>query len=322
VDRVPLGAVVALAAVLLAGTLGLARLPSRVPIGDDIVPDPVDVPSAWGLTAHGDAVAEAQADGTVLLRAHGSDARATAWTTPVAHHPTSVWDARVRLRAPGRGRKVQLVVAAPGEPPLWFGSYRIDADGWGWVTVPVTARLDDVPVRVGVIAVGEGAHAVVSHVDLVPMQRRWGWVAGLIGLVVGWLVVGGAVARRLGLVASGAVAVVVAGVLTPRPWVDRVLGPFQQVELAGVPVAYWAQKLVGHAGMFGLIGYVVSRRVGPRAAVITTVALAVVTEASQLLAVARSASMGDVGLDLAGALLGIGLATVSRRRRSVPESPG
>ena len=310
---------------LLAATLGLGASPSRVPVGDDRVPDPIDALDAWDLAAHGEAEAEATPDG-VWLQAHQRTSRATLWHHPHIDSDHAVWDAAVRIRVPGRGRRVQLVVAAQGgRTPLWFGSYRIGAEGWGWVRLPVTGRLDGQQVQVGVIAVGEGASALVSHVDLVPMTRRPWWTAALIGLVGGWLALGAAAARRAGTLATGAGALLLVGVVLPRPWVDVVLGRVQHVQVFGMPFAFWGQKLLGHGGLFAVVGFAVARRYGAGAAAGATVTLALATEASQLLAVARSASLSDVALDLAGATVGVAVARALKgrpARRTPPGSPG
>jgi len=325
-DAIPAWGLVVAASLLTGLTIGLAQLPSRVPVGPDLVPDPVDDPGAWELAAHGEAEATWTPEGTIRLTAAARRGRATAWTHLRTDRDDGVWDASVRVRAPGRGRRVQLVVAAKGAGrPLWFGSYRIGADGWGRVPLAVTGRLDGREVQVGVIAVGEGARAELSHVDLVPMRRRAGWTAALVALGAGWLVLGGVVARRAGPLAVVAGAVLVVGVALPRPWVDVVLGRVQHIQLLGVPFALWGQKLLGHAGLFAVVGFAVARRTSPQVALAAAAALALATEASQLLAVSRSASFTDVALDLAGAGAGVAVAAglrARRARRSEPGSPG
>jgi len=306
------------AAALLACTVVLSTVGSVVAVGPDVVPDPAE--GGWQLAVHGDASARQGSDGRVYLQTRAPRARATAWYRVTPTHPSAAWEAEARVHVPGPGQRAKIVVAStdPADP-LWFGSYRIRSEKWGTVPLSVRGSLQGQEVQVGLLLVGEGGEATLERLDMVPVRRRVSWVVALVGLAVGWLGVALAASRHLGRLPVAVAAVLAMGVVTPRPWLDRGFS-LAADQLALAPGARLVlQKGLGHVGVFALLAALLCGRLGPRGALAVVVALGVATEASQLLAISRSASPLDVGLDTLGGLLGIMVWWAARR--TTPESP-
>ncbi len=301
-------------ALLLAGlTAGLGASPSTRVVGEDLVPDPVDGAQGWRLRGDGGGVAEPSEEGVHLVSGPGQ--RAVAWydVGPVGGHRR--WRVRAHVRAPRPASVKVLAAATDGERRLWFGSYGFESDEWTDVELPVNAPLEGLDVSVGLRLRGEAGEAWLKRVELVPVAPRLGWHAGLLVLVAAWMGWWGMLVRRAGVLPGVVVLLIGAGVTMPRAWVDLVVGRWAGVRVLESPVALWVQKLGGHAGMFGMLGAVLAARFSPAMSLGVVVLLGVVSEALQLVSIARSASLVDVGLDVVGGAVGVGLVAWFRGRR-------
>ncbi len=301
------------AAVVLVGlTAGLGRTASVSAMGPDRVPDPVEHPEAWRLRGDAGGVAEAVPEGVHLVSHEGQ--RAVAWHDlgPLGDHAR--WRLRAHVLAP-RPASVKLALAASdGERRLWFGGYRFETDEWTEVELPGHAPLQGLDVSVGVLLRGEGGEAWVDRVELVPVTPRPGWLVALVALGLGWLGWWAALVRRVGVLPGAVALVIAAGVTAPRAWIDLVVGRYAGIRILESPVALWAQKLGGHAGLFGLLGAALATRFSPGVSLATVLLLGVVSEALQLVSIARSASVVDVVFDVVGGAVGVGLVSWWRRR--------
>jgi len=314
----PIGAVawrgVVGGALLLVGlTAGLGALPSTRVVGEDLVPDPVDAAGRWRLRGDGGGVAEPSEEGVHLVSGPGQ--RAVAWydVGPVGGHRQ--WRVRAHVRAPRPAAVKVLAAATDGERRLWFGSYGFESDEWTDVDLPVNAPLDGLDVSVGLRLRGEAGEAWLKRVELVPVAPRMEWQAGLLLVVAAWIGWWGMLVRRAGALPGAVVLLIGAGVTVPRAWVDLVVGRWAGIRVLESPVALWMQKLGGHAGLFGLLGAVLASRFPPAVSLGVVVLLGVVSEALQLVSIARSASLVDVGLDVVGGAVGVALMVWWRGRR-------
>jgi hypothetical protein len=305
----------------LSITLALATVDSVDVVSDDLIADPPD--PSWQLAAHGAARAVVDDSGALVLQSDRAHSRATAWfPVDLPSAGTGAYEVTARLRVTGRGRRVQLAYARDDEvQPLWFGSHRIYSERWGTVGLSVRDAGSG-PAQVGLLVVGEGGHAELAELQMVMVRRRWWWVASVVGLIGAWGAVGVAAARRLGWLPVALGACLMAGVVMPRPWVDRAFSASGDLLGVSASARLWVQKGAGHVGAFALIAAVLTPRLGAARTAGVMLALAVVTEASQQLAVARSASALDVGLDLIGAAVGIGVGVAISAGRTTRGSPG
>lgn len=307
---------------VFAATAVLGSTPSAVPVGPDLVPDPVEPGSQdWRIASSGEASAWRADDGTIELRSEARGARATAWYPLRTDGGHGRYEVEAELQVPGRGRSVRLVVATPDpDDPLWAGSYRIHSERWGTVPLSVTAALDGRGAEVGLVVRGEGGVASLRRVDVVPVRRRPLWVIGVALTVAGWAALAWGWRARLGAHALAVLGVLGVGIAFPRPWLDRGFSWFVDAGIVDAEARMWLQKGGGHVGLFALLALVLRDRLGPVPTAAALVALAVATELAQRLAIARSASLTDVGFDLLGLAIGLGAGWALSRTRS--GSPG
>jgi hypothetical protein len=187
------------------------------------------------------------------------------------------------------------------------------------------------PVEVGVVAVGTGGTVTVEHLAIVPTRvdpvwRVWAalaiaqWIALALGAGV-WLAV--RLPPRARVVAGVVGALVIGGVLLPRPALEWLLTWVPGAETADLHATLWdepslpiaVQKIGGHGGAFALLA-VVGRTAGASAPVVLArlAMFAAATELVQLFRQGRSPSFADLGYDLAGALVGLAVAAVMSSR--------
>jgi hypothetical protein len=229
--------------------------------------------------------------------------------------PDGAWRATVDLSREGALDRARLfaVDRRPDRSVAWYTGRNV-AEGQGTTSVDLPPSLAGRPVEIGVVAIGTGGRLAVGRLDVVPTRISRLWLAWAVLAGVGWssLAIASAVRIVFGVggrarwIFVGLAALVVAGVLLPRP----------------LAVPFLVQKVVGHAGAFAVLA-AIGRSAGVSTPVLLVhlLAFAVATELVQLFRPDRSPSLSDIALDLLGACVGLLAVRIFRgARRALPAS--
>lgn len=307
-------------AIALALQTAASVLPPWVP-----APGPVWRPPPAPAASDGRWVEVSAGGGTVRCPADLPVCRAEAsWEVPP--RPGAVLARAVASRA-GRGPRARLVlVDAGGRHP---GAIDVDP---GRVEAVAPGRP---PVRLALTATGEGEVVSLEGLEVRDAARS----PLRVGVLTGWWVATGALAaellaaiaaapRRARRALSALVPLGLVGIAMPSAWLDRILLAFPGARpedlgkdpLSEPTVVVFVQKGLGHGLGFAALGVVLAlARAGALRTALVLSAAAVFTETLQTLLPDRSGKLSDVGVDLAGGLLGAALAVTLRA--AAPRAP-
>lgn len=310
----------ALAVTVLGLQLAAAALPVWTPAGPASAPDPAA------------ATFSPVAEGVSLLRSEGPGLRARLSCAAGSRcRVDAVWPAGWQ---PGAAlAEAEGTVSAGGVRLVWVSGGRRDPAAWtpGADRARTATPGDPPPDQVMLAMIGDGASVDLRRLSVAPARRSplrvtvlttW-WVAVGALALHGGRALASAVDRSMATAMAAFAPVVVAGMVMPSAWLQRLLLAIPgtraedlRKDLFSEPtVAVVAQKVGGHGIAFALLAAFALRAGAglPRAAWWMTL-LAVLTESVQALLPDRSARLSDVVVDLAGAATGAWAWWVTRRR--------
>jgi hypothetical protein len=305
---------------LMCATLATSWLPAA-----EIV-EPDRASPRWDGYASGGA--EVEMVGPVArLRAGPAGSRVAVWAPSVpGRSRAEVWWVDALVWAPSAGRSARVALA--GDGGTWVGSPRLwsppgeapsdDPNDPRWRPVRFLAPSDplDQTPRVGVVLRGPHGEVWVRALQVHAARRAWGRVlaASVVGAM--WLAAGAAVARQIGPGLTIILAMLAVGVLAPASAVSTVGDALWWATWGPWSAIFLGQKFLGHVGLFAVLAFGLTHRGWTLSHVMgLTATLAVASELGQRLAVARSPSLADVGLDLAGVVIGVSAGWLVRRGR-------